>query len=113
VLKGDYVVYGNFAEKVKAEEVLIGSSLGYSGMTADSAISDPASPMDGYSKYFNSKCEDISESDGSPEWCASGLRLTLGSSMINYSDPTAPIIKSIVGLWGSRYEYLQAYQGWH
>ena len=77
-----------------------GSSLGFSGMTADSAIFDPASPMAGYSKYFNSKCEDIRKTDGKPDWCASGLRLTLGSSMIDYNDPTAPNIKSIVALGG-------------
>ena len=81
---------------MKAEDVFTGSSLGFAGMTANASVFDPAAPMEGYSKYFNSDCEDNNET----EWCASGLRLTLGSSMIDYSDPTAPVIKSIVALGG-------------
>lgn len=38
--------------------------------------------------------------EGSPDWCATSMRLTVGSSMIDYSDPTAPMIKKIVAIGG-------------
>lgn len=67
------------------------------GATADPLIFDPAAPMSGQAKYFNSECGDM---DGSPEWCADSMRLTVGSSSIDYSDPTAPVIKKLVAIGG-------------
>ena len=34
------------------------------------------------------------------DWCASSLRLTIGSSMLDYSVPSAPVIKKIDGIGG-------------
>jgi hypothetical protein len=71
-------------------------------MTADSSIFDPASHMAGQAKYFNSDCEATMEAGAAdaPGWCASSLRLTIGSSMIDYSVPSAPVVKKIVAIGG-------------
>ena len=66
-------------------------------MTADTAIFDAASPMSGQSKYFNNEC---GEMEGSPDWCANSMRLTVGTESIDYSDPTAPIFKKLVAIGG-------------
>lgn len=95
--EGDDVEYGNFSEKLKAKDIFDGADLGLKNAIADPAIFDPTSPMTGKSKYFNSKCGDMA---GSPDWCASSMRFTVGSSMVDYSDPTAPLIKSLVGIGG-------------
>ena len=90
--QGDDVEYGDFAERLKAEEVFSGTAL-LQGMTADSTIFDPASPLTGQAKYFNSECEAALEAGAADA-------LTIGSSMVDYSDPTAPVIKKIVALGG-------------
>ena len=90
--EGDDVEYGDFEEKLKAEDIFVGSVLGMTGASADPAVFDPASPMDGTSKYFNAECAE--------EWCATSMRLTVGSSMVDYSDPTAPLITKLVGIGG-------------
>mmetsp|Transcript_25923 Transcript_25923/g.47667 ORF Transcript_25923/g.47667 Transcript_25923/m.47667 type:complete len:380 (-) Transcript_25923:136-1275(-) len=95
--EGDDIEYGNFEEKLKAKKIFAGDKLGMKNASADPAIFDPASPMSGQSKYFNSAC---GEMEGSPDWCASSMRFTVGSSMIDYSDPTAPIIKNLVAIGG-------------
>ena len=71
-------------------------------MTADSSIFDPASHMAGQAKYFNSDCEATMEAGAAdaPGGCASSLRLTIGSSMIDYSVPSAPVVKKIVAIGG-------------
>ena len=71
-------------------------------MTADSSIFDPASHMAGQAKYFNSDCEATMEAGAADahDWCASSLRLTIGSSMLDYSVPSAPVIKKIDGIKG-------------
>jgi len=95
--EGDDVGYGAFEEKLKSKDIFDGNMTGMLGATADPAIFDPADPMAGQSKYFNSAC---GEAEGSPEWCATSLSMTIGSSMVDYSDPTAPIIKSMVAIGG-------------
>lgn len=72
-------------------------TLGMLGATADPLIFDPASPMAGQSKYFNAAC---GEAEDSPEWCATSLAMSVASSMVDYSDPTAPMIKSMVAIGG-------------
>jgi hypothetical protein len=82
---------------VKSSDIFDGSSLLFEGLTADSAIFDAASPMSGQSKYFNNQC---GEMEGSPDWCANSMRLTVGTESIDYSDPTAPIFKKLVAIGG-------------
>jgi hypothetical protein len=53
--------------------------------------------MTSQSAYFNGQCGDL---EGSPEWCATSMRFTIGSSMVDYSDPTKPYIKSMVAIGG-------------
>ncbi|KAL7427677.1 LOW QUALITY PROTEIN: hypothetical protein ACHAXH_003770 [Discostella pseudostelligera] len=95
--EGDDVAYGAFEERVKASSIFDGTSLKFSGLTADSAIFDAASPMSGQSKYFNKKCGSLAES---PAWCAKSMRLTVGSESIDYSNPTAPNFKKLVAIGG-------------
>ena len=38
--------------------------------------------------------------EGSPDWCANSMRLTVGTESIDYSDPTAPIFKKLVAIGG-------------
>ena len=38
--------------------------------------------------------------EGSPDWCANSMRLTIGTESIDYSDPTAPIFKKLVAIGG-------------
>ncbi len=40
-----------------ADEIFAGTALGLQGIMADSTIFDPASPMTGHAKYFNSDYE--------------------------------------------------------
>ena len=80
---------------MKAKDIFNGSTLKFNGLTADTAIFDAASPMSGQSKYFNNEC---GEMEGSPDWCANSMRLTVGTESIDYSDPTAPIFKKLLPL---------------
>ena len=93
--EGDDLEYGDFEEKLKSKDVFDGAALGLLNASVDPAIFDPANPMSGLSKHFNSACE-----DEGLEWCADSMRLSIGSSMIDYSDPTAPVIKDIVAIGG-------------
>jgi len=95
--EGDDVEYGDFEEKLKAKDIFSGSELGMKGASANPEVFDPASPMTSQSKYFNSECGEV---EGSPDWCATSMRLSIGSSMVDYSDPTSPLIQSIVGIGG-------------
>ena len=95
--EGDDVEYGDFEEKLKAKDIFDGDAIGMKDATADPAVFDPASPMSGQSKYFNKEC---GEMEGSPDWCASSMRFSVGSSMVDYSDPTSPLIKSLVAIGG-------------
>lgn len=92
--EGDDLEYGDFEEKLKAKDIFDGAELGLAGASSDPSIFDPSSPMSGQSKYFNGECGDM---EGSPDWCASSMRFTIGSSMVDYSDPAAPMIKKLVG----------------
>ena len=82
---------------MKSSDIFNGSSLGFEGLMADSAIFEASSPMSGQSKYFNSEC---GEMEGSPSWCANSMRLSVGSESVDYSDPAAPIFKKLVAIGG-------------
>ena len=70
--EGDDLEYGDFEEKLKSKDVFDGATLGLLNASADPAIFDPANPMAGVSKYFNSACE-----DEGLEWCADSMRLSI------------------------------------
>lgn len=90
-------MYGDFEERVKSSDIFNGSSLGLKGLTADSDIFDADSPMSGQSKYFNNECGKM---EGSPNWCANSMSLSVGSESIDYSNPAAPIFKKLVAIGG-------------
>ena len=95
--EGDDLEYGDFEEKLKSKDIFDGTTLGMLNAVVDPTIFDPAAPMQGLSKYFNGACGEDPES---PEWCATSMRMTVGSSMVDYTDPTAPMIKSMVAIGG-------------
>jgi hypothetical protein len=94
--EGDDTKYGDFEERVSAGDLFVGTSIpAYPGITADASILDPTAVSEGYSSVFNTECD----KSISP-FCSNTMRLSLGSSMVNYSDPTAPNIYQMVGIGG-------------
>jgi hypothetical protein len=93
--EGDEVSYGDFEEKVKSKDIFKGVagaiSIGFTNMTADAAVLEQA-------KYFASNCDD-SDTATTP-FCAKSMRLSVGSSMVDYSDPGAPNIYRLTALGG-------------
>ena len=86
--EGDDVEYGDFAEKVKGGDIFQGAVLGFPNMTAsESAINAYCSPED-------------ASAAATPD-CKDGMSFTLGTAMVDYSNPQAPRITKLVGL-GSR-----------
>jgi len=68
-------------------------------MTADSAVFDPANIAAGTSRFFNAECDSDINADATP-FCSDSMRFTVGSSMIDYSNPEAPNIQRLVGIGG-------------
>ena len=93
--EGDDVEYGNFEEKVKSKDIFKGKagaiSIGFTNMTADATVLDQA-------KCFASKCDD--NDLATTPFCAKSMRLTIGSSSVDYSDPGAPNIYRLTALGG-------------
>jgi hypothetical protein len=96
--EGDDLEYGAFEERVSAGDLFVGTSIpAYPGMTADASILDPTTVSEGYSRFFNAECDDT---NAMTPFCSDGMRLTLGTAMVDYSDPTAPNIYQMVGIGG-------------
>jgi hypothetical protein len=95
--EGDDVEYGDFAERVRANEIFVGTAIAFANMTSVESVFSTSSVTEGYARYFNDECD---SANAATPWCAGDLRLTLGSSMINYSNPEAPIIQALVGIGG-------------
>lgn len=95
--EGDDVEYGDYAERTKAGDIFAGATLAFPNMTADATVFSTSSLVEGYSKYFNAECD---TANGETEWCSPDMRLTLGTAMINYSNPETPVIQSLVGIGG-------------
>ena len=93
--EGDDVEYGDYAEKLKGEDIFNGGEIAFSGMTADPSIFDPTDPTTGTSAFFNAACNDTVTA-----YCAPGLGFTVGTATIDYSDPTAPKIVRLTGIGG-------------
>jgi hypothetical protein len=97
--EGKDVSYGDFDEKVKSGKLFKGDELKMEGATVDPKIFDPNDKFAGQSRFFNDDACD-SELENALEWCSDRLRMTLGSSMVDYSDPTAPHIHSMIAIGG-------------
>ena len=97
--EGDDVEYGEYEEKVKVGKFFNGDTIGFAGMTASDDIFDPTDITKGTSRFFNDDCDHEANSDATP-WCASDLRVAVGTAMIDYTDPTAPNIYRITALGG-------------
>jgi len=93
--EGDDVEYGDFEEKLDGEDIFDGSSIAFSGMTADPSIFDPSDVTAGVAAIFNAACNDTVT-----EYCAPGLAFSVGTSTVNYTDPTAPNIYRMTGIGG-------------
>jgi hypothetical protein len=81
------VEYGAYEEKLKAKDIFDGSEIGMQGATTNIP--------ENQTKYFNSACD-----ESETQWCASSMRFAVGSSMVDYSDPAAPVIKKLVAIGG-------------
>jgi len=95
--KGDDVEYGDFEEKLKGGDIFDGSSITLANFTADPFIFDPTDITAGTSRFYNSQC---SEDNAETPFCTDGMRFTVGSTMVNYSNPQAPNIQKLVGVGG-------------
>lgn len=91
--EGDDKEYGDYEEKMKSKSIFQGNMLGLKDATADKEIFDPSAIWDSQSKYFNSDCDDSIQG-----WCATSMRMTVGSSMVDYTDATAPHIQKMVAI---------------
>ena len=91
--EGDDKEYGDFEEKVKSKDIFNGDSIDFKGMTANADIFDPADFTAGSSYMFNKDCEGDN--------CSTSMRMSVGSSMIDYSNPAAPNIEKMV-IFGGR-----------
>merc|ERR1711862_711670 len=75
--EGDHKIYGSYVENVEARDLFSGDAI------------------KGVSPSF-----DCNTSGEAKDICDNGLQLTVGSSAVNYDDPTAPIIEKIVAFGG-------------
>ena len=95
--EGDDVEYGEYAERVRARSIFNGTTIGYANMTADPTIFSNESITEGTSRFFNSECN---ETNPETPFCTSSMRFTLGSAMVDYSNPEAPNVYQMVGIGG-------------
>lgn len=87
-----------YEEKIDAKDMFTGSTLGLTGFTAPTTVFDPADPMGvGCAANFNSDCDTSTVPGG---WCAGDFEMTLGSSAVDYTDPSAPVLNKIIGFGG-------------
>lgn len=95
--EGDDAEYGDFEEKVKGKDIFIGATLGFAGMTADEAIFSPTSITEGLSRFFNDDCDEV---NAETPFCSKSMRFSVGSSMVDFSNPEAPNIYRLAGIGG-------------
>jgi len=88
--EGDDKEYGDFEEKQKSGDIFDGDTIALKDMTANPSVFDEG---EGTSAMFNSECEGDN--------CSKKMRMSVGSSMIDYSDPTKPNIERMV-IFGGR-----------
>lgn len=95
--EGDDVEYGPYAERVKSRDIFVGTTIGFANMTADPSIHSTASVTEGTSRFFNSECN---VTNVETSFCTDSMRFTMGSSMVDYSNPEAPNIYRMVNIGG-------------
>mmetsp|Transcript_254 Transcript_254/g.394 ORF Transcript_254/g.394 Transcript_254/m.394 type:complete len:690 (+) Transcript_254:118-2187(+) len=95
--EGDDKEFGEYEERVKAKGIFKGAQLGMAGATADISVFDPNDITAGTSAFCNDDCD---ESNPATPFCSGSFRVTVGSSMIDFSNPEAPHIKQLVGIGG-------------
>lgn len=93
--EGDDVGLGDFDEKLDGDDIFMGSAIEFENMTALPSIFDPANPAMGTSAPFNGVCDEATST-----FCSPGLAFSIGTSMVNYSDPTRPEIYQLTGIGG-------------
>lgn len=94
--EGSDFEYGDlFSEKVDAKDLFNGIEFGQQGFVVNQTIFNTTNSSFGLSANFNADCE-----TNQLEWCADGLEITLGSSAVDYSNASAPILNRIVAFGG-------------
>jgi hypothetical protein len=93
--EGSDADFGAYEEKMDAGDLFSGTTLVPRNFVAPDSFFSTTNSADGASARFNSNCE-----DNSLPWCANNFEITLGSSAVDYSDPSAPVISKIVGFGG-------------
>jgi hypothetical protein len=88
--------FGAYEEKIDAGDLFFGTTLTPRNFVAPASFFSTANSPDGASARFNSECED----NGLSPWCADDFSISLASSAVDYSDPSAPVISKIVGFGG-------------
>jgi hypothetical protein len=81
--------------KVHANDLFNGIEFGQQGFVVNQTIFNTTNSSFGLSANFNADCE-----TNQLEWCADGLEITLGSSAVDYSNASAPILNRIVAFGG-------------
>jgi hypothetical protein len=87
--------FGAYEEKIDAGDLLLGTTLTQRNFVAPDSFFSTTNSAEGDSARFNSNCV-----DNSLPWCADSFEISLGSSAVDYSDPSAPVISRIVGFGG-------------
>jgi hypothetical protein len=95
--EGDDVEYGDYAERIKGKDIFVGTTIGYENMTADSTVFSNTSVTEGTSRFFNSECNDTM---AETPFCTDSMAFSIGSSMVDYSNPEAPNIYSMIIIGG-------------
>jgi len=85
----------DYEEKFDSEDLFTANgTFAVAGFTADASFRDPSDKTQGCSAHFSADCD--KEIMG---WC-SNFELTVGSSAVDYSNPSAPVMDKIVGFGG-------------
>jgi hypothetical protein len=95
--EGDDVEYGDYEEKIRGNDIFQGTSLAFPSMTADESIFSMTNVTQGLSRFFNDDCD---ESNPETPFCSGSMRFSVGTSMVDYSDPEAPNIYRLTALGG-------------
>ena len=95
--EGDDAAYGDFEERLKAKDIFKGTKLGFTNWTADAAIFSKTNATLGQSRFFNKDCK---VANAATPFCSGSMRLTVGSSAVDYSNQKAPMVKALVGIGG-------------
>jgi hypothetical protein len=92
--EGSDADFGAYEEKIDSADLFSGTTITARNMVADPSLFNATSSATGASANFNNDCE-----DNGLAWC-SNLEISLGSSAIDYSNPSAPKIERVVAFGG-------------